>query len=79
MEPSNGWGLATQLMGEAIQIADGGTLPRVLFTLCLLSVISIKRNHEAWNLSNQQSVHKYYLVIVLINSQQIGICFMVAR
>ena len=32
---------ATQLLDEAIQIADGGTLPRVLFMLCLLSVISI--------------------------------------
>ena len=38
MEPSNGWGPATQLLGEAIQIADGGTLLRVLFMLCLVSV-----------------------------------------
>ena len=38
MEPSNGWGPATQLLGEAIQIADGGTLPRVSFMLCLVSV-----------------------------------------
>ena len=42
MEPSNGWGPATQLLGEAIQIAYGGTQPRVLFMHCLLSVISIK-------------------------------------
>ena len=57
MEPSNAWGPATQLLGEAIQIADGGTLPRVLFMLCLLSVIISS------------------IVIVLINSQQIGIRF----
>ena len=57
MEPSNGWGPATQLLGEAIQIADGGTLhPGYNFMLCLLSVISV-------------------IVIVLIKSQQIGICF----
>ena len=31
-------GPATQLLGEAIQIADGDTLPRVLFKLCLVSV-----------------------------------------
>lgn len=41
MEPSNGWGPATQLLGEAIQIADGGTLPRVLLMLCLVSVYII--------------------------------------
>jgi len=29
MEPSNAWGPATQLLGEAIKIAVGGTLPRV--------------------------------------------------
>ena len=38
MEPSNAWGPTTQLLVEAIQIADGGMLPRVLFMLCLLSV-----------------------------------------
>ena len=47
MEPSNGWGPVTQLLGEAILISDGGTLPRVLFMLCLLSVIRVIRNHEA--------------------------------
>ena len=41
MEPSNAWGPATQLLGEAIQIADGGTLPRVLLMLCLVSVYII--------------------------------------
>ena len=38
MEPSNGWGPATQLLDEAIQIANGGTLPKVLFMLSLVSV-----------------------------------------
>ena len=36
-EPSNGWGPATQLLCEAIQIADGDTLPRVyLYALFML-------------------------------------------
>ena len=54
MEPSNGCSPATQLLGEAIQIANGGKLPRVFFTLCFSNIYE---NQEAWNLSNQQSVY----------------------
>ena len=37
MEPNKGWGPATQLLCEAIQIADGDTLPRVyLYALFML-------------------------------------------
>ena len=33
MEPSKGWGPATQLLGEVIQIADGGSSVGII--LCL--------------------------------------------
>ena len=61
MELSNGWGPATQLLGEAIQIADGGTLPRVLFMLCLLSVIICTVVHKLnmVHYTHETNLHQY--------------------
>ena len=73
MEPSNGWGPATQLLGVAIQIADGGTLPRVLFMLCFLSVISTYTKIKVLGTYQINNLYiSIHIVIVLINSQQLS-------